>query len=488
MKCLNCGEELKEGTEFCTNCGVMVQESSANNVMEASVNENSVNSNNVVGPSVKPIDETNINNQNMVNNMNMNNTNTNITNNIDNKVVKKRNKTPLIIISCIILLGVIACLLYLFVFNKKSSKQIFVDGFKSATSELFKDDNSSKKSIKNNMSFNIQANGTGIDNMFDAYNNIKVSSDIEIDASSNKLDEEILINYKGNNLLGFGIYGRNDSVYLELTGMYDKYIKLPITKEQYNSLFVTDNKSMNEIKEALDTAFEASLDNKYFTKSSKSIDVNGKSKKYNAYTLTITNDNIKDIVKNFVNNLLSNDKFATVLSSNLKVDKSMVKELAGTTNYSNIYLASPIEITIYTSGLKETYKGIEFKTSESGNQYALRYIKIDNNNSELVFDAGITSLKFTINESGSDNNKKTTISTDLGIVKADLVTDSIISNTVNFKDIDTTNVVEYEQFINNSDDILNNALENNKALTDFITEISGKMNVSNNNLDYGLTY
>ena len=177
-----------------------------------------------------------------------------------------------------------------------------------------------------------------------------------------------------------------------------------------------------------------------------------------------------------------------MLSSNLKVDKSMVKELAGTTNYSNIYLASPIEITIYTSGLKETYKGIELKTSESGNQYALRYIKIDNNNSELVFDAGITSLKFTINESGSDNNKKTTISTDLGIVKADLVTDSIISNTVNFKDIDTTNVVEYEQFINNSDDILNNALENNKALTDFITEISGKMNVSNNNLDYGLTY
>ena len=76
----------------------------------------------------------------------------------------------------------------------------------------------------------------------------------------------------------------------------------------------------------------------------------------------------------------------------------------------------------------------------------------------------------------------------MGIVKADLVTDSIISNTVNFKDIDTTNVVEYEQFINNSDDILNNALENNKALTDFITEISGKMNVSNNTLDYGLTY
>ena len=477
MKCLNCGEELKEGIKFCTNCGVMVQDSSDNNVVENGVAEN-----NVIGPSIKPIDETNINNQNMVNNMNINNTN-----NSENSVIKKRRKTPLIIISCVVLLGIIACLLYLFIFNKKSSKQVFVDGFKSVTSELFKSDNSSKKSIKNSMSFNIQASGTGVDSMFDIYNNIKINSDIEMDATTKKLDEEILINYKGNDLLGFGIYGRDDSVYLGLTGMYDKYIKLPLTSEQYNSLF-SSTKSINSLKEALDSAFEASLDDKYFTKSSKTIDVNGKNKKYNAYTLTITNDNIKDIVKNFVDTLLSNDNFVSMLSSNLKVDKSMVKQLASTIDYSNIYLTSPIEITIYTSGLKGTYKGVEVKISESGNQYALRYIKIDNNNSELVFDAGITSLKFTIKKTGSDNNKKTTISTDLGIFKADLVTDTIISDTVKFKDIDTTNVIEYEEFINNSSDILNNVLENNKALTDFITEISGKMNMSNNNLNYNLLY
>ena len=483
MKCLNCGEELKEGIKFCTNCGVTVQDSSVNNAVENGVVEN-----NVIGPSIKTIDETNINNQNNGNIMNMNTVNTtNNSNNSDNKGIKKRSKTPLIIISCIVLLGIIVCLLYLFVFNKKSSKQVFVDGFKSVTSELFKDDNSSKKSIKNNISFNIQASGTGVDSMFDIYNNIKINSDIEMDATTKRLDEEILINYKGNDLLGFGIYGRDDSVYLGFTGMYDKYIKLPITKEQYNSLF-SSSKSLNSLKEALDSAFEASLDDKYFTKSSKSIDVNGKNKKYNAYTFTITNDNIKDIIKRFADNLLSNDNVVSMLSSNLKVDKSMVKELASTIDYSNIYLTSPIEITIYTSGLKETYKGIEVKISESGNQYALRYIKIDNNNSELVFDAGITSLKFTINETGSDNNKKTTISTDLGIIKADLVTDTIMSDTVKFKDIDTTNVIEYEEFITNSNDILNHTLENNKALIDFITEISGKMNMSNNSLNYNLLY
>ena len=483
MKCLNCGEELKEGIKFCTNCGVTVQDSSVNNAVENGVVEN-----NVIGPSIKTIDETNINNQNNGNIMNMNTVNTtNNSNNSDNKGKKKRSKTPLIIISCVVLLGIIACLLYLFVFNKKSSKQVFIDGFKSATSKLLKEDNSSKKSMKNNMSFNIQASGTGIDNMLDIYNNIKISSDIEIDTTTKKLDEELLINYKGNDLLGLGIYGRDDAVYLALTGMYDKYIKLPITSEQYNYLF-SSTKNTRLLKESLDSAFEKSIDDKYFTKSNKSIDVNGKNKKYNAYTLTITNDNIKDIVKNFVNALLSNDEIISILSTNLQVDKSMVKGLASTIDYSSINLTSPIEITIYTSGLKEEYKGIELKTSVENNQYALRYIDYDDNNSELVFDVGITSIKFTINAIGSDNNKKTTISTDLGIMKADLVCDTILSDTVKFKDIDTTNVVEYEQFINNSDDILNNALENNKALTDFITEISGKMNVSNNNLDYGLTY
>lgn len=479
MKCLNCGEELKEGTKFCTNCGVMVGESNVTNALETNEEIN----NNVIGPSIKPIDETNINNQNMVNSMNMNNTN----NSSYNRVVKKRSKAPLIIIACIILLGVIACLLYLFVFNKKSSKQVFIDGFKSATSKLLKEDNSSKKSMKNNMSFNIQASGAGIDNMLDIYNNIKISSDTEIDTTTKKLDEELLINYKGNDLLGLGIYGRDDSVYLELTGIYDKYIKLPITSEQYNYLF-SSTKNTRLLKESLDSAFEKSIDDKYFTKSNKSIDVNGKNKKYNTYTLTITNDNIKDIVKNFVNALLSNDEVASILSTNLQVDKSMVKGLASTIDYSNINLTSPIEITIYTSGLKEEYKGVEIKTSVENNQYALRYIDYDDNNSELVFDAGITSIKFTINKTGSDNNNKTTISTDLGIMKADLVCDTILSDTVKFKDIDTTNVVEYEDFISNSDDILNNALESNKALTDFITEISGKMDMSNNNLDYSLTF
>ena len=487
MKCLNCGEEVKEGIKFCSNCGVMVQESNVTNVGETSVTESNVdekmNSNNIIGPSIKPIDETNINNQNMVNNMNMNNTN----NSNDNMAVKKRSKAPLIIVACIVLLGIIACLLYLFVFNKKSSKQIFIDGFKSATSKLLKDDNSSKKSMKNNMSFNIQASGAGIDNMLDIYNNIKISSDIEIDETTKKLDEEILIDYKGNDLLGLGIYGRDDAVYLALTGMYDKYIKLPITSEQYNSLF-SSTKNAGLLKESLDSAFEKSIDDKYFTKSNKSIDINGKNKKYNTYTLTINNDNIKDIVKNFVNALLNNDEVVSMLSTNLQVDKSMVKSLANTIDYSNINLTSPIEITIYTSGLKDDYKGIEVKTSVENNQYALRYIEVDDNNSELVFDAGITAIKFTINESGSDNNKKITISADLGMMKADLVSNSVISDTVNFKDIDTTNAVEYEDFINNSSDILNNALESNKALTEFINEISGKMGMPNNNLDYSLTF
>ena len=456
MKCSNCGEDVKEGNKFCTNCGALFDSEVSNINKELDINN--------ITPSIKNIDETN-----------------------NNKVVKKHNKIPLIIISCIVLLGVIASFLCLFVFNKKSSKQIFVDGFKNVTSELFKDNGFTKKSIKNNISFNIETNNTEMINTIDVYNNIKLSSDIELDTNKKQLDEELIINYKGSDLLGFGIYGRDNNMYISLNGIYDKYIKLPINSEQYSILF-SNTKNINIIKELLDSAFEKSIDDKYFTKSKKSIIVNGKNKKYNAYTLTITNNNIKDIIKNFVNTLLSNDSFVSMLSTNLKVDKSNVGDLASTIDYSEINLTSPIEITIYTSGLKEVYKGIEVKTSVDNNQYALRYIVIDNNNSELVFDAGVTSLNFKINSTGNNTNNKTTISTDLGIIKVDLLSDTIVSDTINFKDIDTTRVVEYEEFVNNSNDIFNNALENNKALTDFITDISGNMNMSNNNLDYSLTF
>ncbi len=466
MKCVVCGNEINDGASFCTNCASLIKND--NNVGVSNVD---ANANVGVGPSVMPIDSSNINSQNMVNNTNA----VNINNNFNNK--KKGSKLPFIIIGIVIALILIAATLYLFVFNRKSSKDIFVDGFKNVTNELFKDENIKRKSVKNTISYNIDASGMGMDEIVKIYNNLKLSNNVQIDTDLKKLDEEISFNYKDNDLFSFGIYGRDNSVYLGLTGLYDKYIKLPITEKQYSKLFNSNTKGTKVLKSALDTAFEKSLDSKYFTKNKRNIDVAGKTKKYNAYTLTISNDNIKEITKNFINNLISNEEFISYISSNYGIDKASLNKYVSEIDYSNFKMDNEIMVTIFTSGIGDAYRGVELSTKVEGQEIALRYVKVDNNNSELTLDMGITSFKVSINKTGDDNNTKTTITADLGVIKMSMIDDMVTSNNVEFKDIDTNKVIEYDYFVEHSDEILN-SIENNTKLKEFMEDFNSLENVN----------
>lgn len=466
MKCVVCGNEINDGASFCTNCGSLIKND--NNVGVSNVD---ANANVGVGPSVMPIDSSNINSQNMVNNTN----DVNINNNFNNK--KKGSKLPFIIIGIVIALILIAATLYLFVFNRKSSKDIFVDGFKNVTNELFKDENIKRKSVKNTISYNIDASGMGMDEIVKIYNNLKLSNNVQIDTDLKKLDEEISFNYKDNDLFSFGIYGRDNYVYLGLTGLYDKYIKLPITEKQYSKLFNSNTKGTKVLKSALDTAFEKSLDSKYFTKNKRNIDVAGKTKKYNAYTLTISNDNIKEITKNFINNLISNEEFISYISSNYGIDKASLNKYVSEIDYSNFKMDNEIMVTIFTSGIGDAYRGVELSTKVEGQEIALRYVKVDNNNSELTLDMGITSFKVSINKTGDDNNTKTTITADLGVIKMSMIDDMVTSNNVEFKDIDTNKVIEYDYFVEHSDEILN-SIENNTKLKEFMEDFNSLENVN----------
>ena len=463
MKCVVCGNEIKDGTSFCANCGTSVQND--NNVEVSKIDTNTKVG---IGPSIMPIDSSNINNQNIAN--------SGITGNISNDK-KKGNKLPLILIGIILFLAIVIGALYLFIFNKKTSKEIFVDGFKNVTRELFKDEDIKKKSIKNTISYNIDASGMGMDEIVKIYNNLKLSNNMQFDTDLKKMDEEITFNYKDTDLFGFGIYGRDNSMYIGLSGLYDKYIKLPITEEQYGKLFNKSTKGSGALKRALDEAFEKTLDSKYFTKSKRNVDVAGKIKKYNAYTLTISNDNVKDIIKNFINNLISNEEFVSYMTSNYGIDKATLNEYVSEIDYSSIKMDNEIMVTIFTSGIGESYKGIELSTKVEGQEIALRYVKVDNNNAELILDMGITSFKVSINKTGDDNNTKTTITADLGVIKMSMIDDMVTSDKVEFKDIDTSKVIEYDYFVEHSDEILN-SIENNAKLKEFMEDFNSLENMN----------
>lgn len=188
----------------------------------------------------------------------------------------------------------------------------------------------------------------------------------------------------------------------------------------------------------------------------------------NAYTLTIDNSNIREITKSFINSLANNDEFVRMLG----MDKNTINTYLNEIDYSELPLDMPIEITIYTEGLKQNYKGIEVAMNVEGSKMSLRYFDIDSENSEFVIDMGITSLKMGINSVGDDNNNKTTATIDMGIVKMSMVMDTIISNNVEFKNIDESKVVDYESFMQNGMNNVMNNISNNDKIIELITDIS----------------
>lgn len=493
MKCLNCGAELNDEIKFCTNCGVEVNNDSNNINNElgekeefAVKNEENVANNvvnNVVGPDIKPLDITNINSQNVMHDI------TNISNNDNTESNKKKsNKKFIIIIVIIVLLLVITGgLLYVLKPAKKSAKGVFVDSFKSVTSSIFKDNDVKKQSVNQTIKYNIS--GAGVESFSEIFNNIVLKDNTSVDRDLKNIEEELIVNYKNNDLFGVGIYGRENSLYLGIDGLYDKYIKLPITDSEYNSIFNSDKKNSKAIKETLDDAFEKSLDDKYFTKSSKKLTVDDKNKKFNAYTLTIDNSNIKKITKSFINSLANNDSFISMLGA----DKNTIKAYINMIDYNSISLDNPFEITIYTEGNKDVYKGIEFSTKVEGNVMSVRYMDIDKENAELVFDMGITSFSMKINSVGDDTKNKTTATIDMGIMKMSMIADTIISNKVEFKSIDTNKVVDFDSFIETGlYDIINNVITNEKII-EFITDVTDNFGMNGDisdlsSLDYSSLY
>lgn len=478
MKCVVCGNDVNENNKFCPSCGATL--GSSNN--DINLNENMSVNNNTVNNEVVNDNGNNLNNSIGMADNNINNQNVISSANNNNSPKRKKSKAPFIIVGIVILLAIVSVLLYLFVFNKKSSKEIFVDGFKNVTKELLNDSTTSKESIKNKLSFDISAPGLGMDQMINLYNNIVLSNNLGIDAELNKIDEELTLNYKGQDIFGLGIYARDNNMYLGLNGIYDKYVKLPITEDDYSKL-LSKKFDYKVLKNALDDAFEKSLDSKYFTKSKRNISVDGKNKKYNAYTLTIDNSNIKEITKNFIDSLINNEEFISYISKNFDIDKSTINSYINEINYNDITVETPIMITIFTSGLSESYKGIELSSSTSGYNMAVRYIELDENKAEITFDAGIASFSLKISSTGNDNNKKTTYSVDLGTFKGVVTNEQVKSDKVEFKSIDSNNVISYEEFMNNSEEIFNK-LESNPNFKQFIEDFG---TLDEMNLDSGLS-
>ena len=419
MKCLLCGKELPENAKFCDSCGARVsignqnsgasdlkvntfnsvdgvsnansselnitglnnQVSDYNNINETTNNSidkveltsNGINSqnntnntndsmstngsfNNFIGPGVETINAANINNQNVMNN------NGNVASVSTPK--KKKNKAPIIVIIIIFVLAILATVAWLFINKKTSTKTIFVDGFKNVSEKLLltTDD---YKSTTSTLKFNLNVNDNSSLGIINILNNLSLDFSVNRDDDNKVIDTFVKANYEGKQALNINVYGNNDSLYLYLAGLYDKYIKLPVSEEEYSKLFQTDTSSNKALKEGLDKAFEASLKDEYLSKSTETIRVNGTDTKVNANRLTLNEKTFKQFASDFTKALREDTAFLKALSSMLDTDIETIKAYLTVDSSTDFAENSVVEFTIYTKGVTNSFAGFAMNIKEA---------------------------------------------------------------------------------------------------------------------------
>ncbi len=474
MICSKCNTQNVEGSMFCAKCGAPLN---ANNQVNPVNNQMPVNNQNMTDVNnINNNVNSNVTNENNLNTVNMVDTNNNINNgitnsytnasgpvnsvgqvnqvnepmlaqnvnNIQNEVPnvnqninndslnnqnivqeqngKKKNILPFIIGGVILLLVLILVIVFVVVANPSAMKV-----FKSNTNKLSKtmSNNLSGKydSVTANLEVTPKISNTGSSDIEKVINKVNFKLSAATDYKNKKFDYKITANYNNNSLIDVeAIYDKN--IYLSLGDLYSKSIK--VSDDSLSDAFKnTGDENTKIVIEKITNAFNKSLKKEYFSKSKEKIDVNGKSISAKVYTMKMTDDNVKEILKSMTNTLKNDDKFIEAASKVFDESKSSIKSSLNLEDYSSSIIPSGknVSISIYTKGLFNKF--VKLKLSYDDSSY--EFISLGNDKYNFTMSEDGVNLSFDIKYSYEYNKS----------INVGNVSDSISSDDLSTSDLTT---------------------------------------------------
>ena len=348
-----------------------------------------------------------------------------------------KNKKSIIVVIAMVLILAIG----LFVGYKKSfsKKNLFAKNINKEYKKLeriFDDNDLNIKTnkpvlITSDFKFNIDVDGKLLNDeqteeILDELNKLGISSQIGIDTKNAEALVRLKALYDDESILGIGGYFKNNSLFLELKDLFDKYIEIPI---ETTGTLSTGSNSINlgdinkeDVKYLLSKTKDIILDNldeDDFKKSNTELKVNGKKVKVSKLSYEISEKTAYELYKNVMISMSKDSKYIKVLSKlsgekekNIKEGfENSVKmfELMGKSDFDNKTIAT---LSVYTKGVS----GLSFEVGEGKEKFEVSYyynddykvIAIKQNNKDLV------NIKY------GDNKIKVVINTDNGKMSLDI--------------------------------------------------------------------
>lgn len=294
----------------------------------------------------------------------------------------KKSKTPIIATICAVILVVLgAFVAYTKMFNAKS---VFTKSIDKKYDKLEKwiDDNWDTKKVgktaivKQDVKLKITADPTIVKDastkaMLDELNKLEIKSEVGVDAKNNNLKMIINALYDNSDLINVGTYLNDGKYYVELKGLYDKYIDITdMVKTEGTDI----NISKDDVKYILRTvkdSFNKNLNSKDFKKSKETVVIDGKKVKTTKITYKFTQKTIDELSYKMVEDLENDSKFVKIIAKIADTKESEIKKSLKEAvkkikeDMKSADSKESISLSCYVKGLTNSFVGFSLETSTS---------------------------------------------------------------------------------------------------------------------------
>ena len=283
---------------------------------------------------------------------------------------KKKSKLLLILLSVVILLIVGAVIIYFYI-NSNPLLAIKYNANKlteNITEQIEKQEKIKKISGNLEIDYNIESTDSTLKEMIDAFNGLSVVANYKMDTENKILQTELKTTYKNEKLIDANIYMQDKKSFVQLPGVFEKYINVDIS-EDYDDIFNTtkNTKESKVIVKSVNKAFQKSLKKEYLTSENKTITIDDKKTKTTKISMELNDKKLAKISKDFLTYLKDDQEFikATNSISETKNTKEEIEGLIDEISFDN-KSKTTMTVSIYCKGiLKEVVRyEVELKQDE----------------------------------------------------------------------------------------------------------------------------
>ena len=391
-------------------------------------------------------------------------------------------KKGLIAVLVVLFLAIIGYWYYVRFVKEVNSKEVFDNTISYVKKEMFTilDETKEKTNLEYDLKFNLDLNEDVADKSdYSFINDIMFKGKIATDFDKKEMSNSITILDSDKELINVNMYAQNKNIYLDLSKLYDKPIKMTLDDE-YDKIFDTySTKNINDVKTIIsqfETALKSAFKEEYFKSEDATVSVDGKDVKAVKHSLLLDEKTFNTIKKDVLTSL-NNDEFISALENISDEYNDGTVNVKDSLNEEISYLEEEIK----DSDDKEIEVKFYLYTDNRGNVLKAELLNFDDVKIFGITKVNDNKYNFAI---ADDGTKKDILNGDVTIngksittdMKFDLDETGELNHSFVIKVPSLTNAIDYTEL---TEDDLNKIIiniTNDENIKNFVEKLGGTVN------------